>query len=306
MASRLRGDKFRRKREKMKNLDSSTYTVWRHDLLEIARQAVCQKIKVTVCVHFALDECNTADLTLYGEFLKITGHQAQFLVNGFDLDPGRSFPDFPECDYSFNITVEKKGGGKNKVEYGGRALILDQELGKNGLPTGLLMRLSPPTRARPVRMHARESCPAHLFRLPGLMLAGQEPLHRRHLLNILGHYYQQSSRPKPKLINISAGGVCLETEDPHCLRFMGADERFLFFFFSGDESSILCPNIFVGKKVGLFRDDKDKLTGLRIRFLREMLWTDPFSEVKWLNIESDGSSTIRKILAEGRREPDPK
>lgn len=286
----------------MKNLDTSTYTVWRPDLLEITRQALCQRAQVTIRTHYPLDKCNAADLTLRGEFLKITGKRVQFLSSGFDLDLGRSFPVFPDCGYSFNLTVED-GGAKKKMEYGGRGLILDQELGRNDLPIGFLMRLSQPTQARPTRVHPREDSPERLFRMPGLMLAGPDALNRRQLLNVLGHYYQQQSRPKPKLINISAGGVCLETEDPHCQRFMGADERYLFFFFSGDEASLLCPNIFIGKKVGVFRDGRDRLTGLRIRFLREMLWTDPLDEVKWIDIEKEGSSSIRKILAQGRGRP---
>lgn len=287
----------------MKNLDTSLYTVWRPDLLTIVHLAVSQKRKVTIQSYFPLDECNKADLALYGEFIKLSGHQVQFIVNDFNLDPGKSFPANPECEYTFNVALDKDGQVRNKVEYGGRALILDQELGRNNLPEGLLMRLSPPTRIRPLRRHAREECPDHLFRLPGLMLIGPDTINRRQLLNVLGHYYQQKSRPKPRLINISAGGVCLETEDPHCQRFLGADESYLFFFFSGDEDSLTCPNVFMGKKVGLFRGEKDRHTGLRIRFLREMLWTDPLDEVKWIDIENSGSDTIRKILAAGHGRP---
>lgn len=284
----------------MKNLDSTLYKVWRPDLQDIAHLAVSQKRKVTIHTHYPLDKCNSADLTLFGEFLKITGQQAQFMVNSYDLDLGKLFPAEPECEYSFSVTISKDGISKNKVEYGGRAMILDQELGKNNLPLGLLLRLSQPTRIRPLRRHDREACPAEMFRLPGLLMIGQDAINRRQLLNVLGHYYQQKTRPKPKLINISAGGVCLETEDPHCLRFMGADESYLFFFFSGDENALLCPNVFIGKKVGLFRGEKDRHTGLRIRFLREMLWTDPLDDVRWIDIENGGSDTIRKILAASR------
>lgn len=287
----------------MKNLDTSLYTVWRPDLLEIAHLAVAQKTKVTLHTYFPLDECNKADLTLYGEFLKVTGQQVQYLVNDFDLDPGKAFPPEPECDYAFSVTYNKTDAARNRIEYGGRALILDQELGRNNLPEGLLMRLSQPTRIRPMRRHAREDCPAHLFRMPGLMLMGSETINRRQLLNVLGHYYQQKSRPKPSLVNISAGGVCLETEDPHCQRFMGADESYLFFFFSGDGDAVLTPNVFIGKKVGIFRGKQARHTGIRIRFLREMIWSDPLEEVKWLDIENDGSDTIRKIMAAGRGHP---
>lgn len=287
----------------MNTFSTATYPMWRPDLYGIVQLAIEQKRPVTIQCHFPLDDCNSADLSLSGRFLKITGQQSQYIVDSFDVDTGNVFLQAPECEYSFAVRHPRSEAGKSLVEYGGRALILDQELQKNDLPDGLLLRIAMPCRIRPMRLYRREACPENVFRMPGLMLIDQAPINRRQLLNVLGHYYQQKSRPKPSLVNISAGGVCLETEDPRCQRFMGAEESYLFFFFSGPEERLKCPNVFLGKKVGIFRSGSARHAGLRIRFLRELIWTDPLDDLKWIDIERDGSRTIREILG-GDKNPE--
>lgn len=284
----------------MNNFDSAAYNVWHPDLYGIVQRAIDQRSSVTIQSHFPLDPCNSADLSLFGRFLKITGQQVQYIVNEFDLDLGKTYAPAPECEYSFAVEMPRGMSGGSKVEYGGRALILDQELQKNDLPEGLLLRISMPCRIRPMRRHKREVCPDNMIMMPGLLLIDQEPVNRRRLLNVLSHYYRQKTRPKPRLVNISAGGVCLETEDPHCQKFMGAEESYLFFFFSEENGPLKCPNVFLGKKVGIFRTGNSRPAGLRIRFLREMVWTDPLEDLKWQDIENDGSPTIRKLLDKWR------
>lgn len=280
----------------MYNFPSSTYHVWRPELPELVREAIGQQSTVAVHTHYHLDKCNTADLDLKGRIIKFTGHQAQFLVDSFDLHPGHAYPVDPECEYSFSIDQPKNDTGSGRVEYTGRALILDRELARNDLPQGLLLRLALPNRFRPLRRHKREKCPGSFIQMPGLMLIDKPPVNRQQLLNVLGHYYRQKSRPKPELVDISAGGVCLQTEDAHCLRFLGAEESYLFFFFSEQPGVPTVPHVFMGKKVGIFRSSTSRHAGLRIRFLREMVWTDPVEDLKWIDIDAEGSRTLQKLI----------
>lgn len=285
----------------MYNFPPSTYHVWRPELPELVREAIAQNSPVVVHTHYDLDKCNKADLELRGLIIKFTGHQAQFLAKSFDLHLGHAYPADPECEYSFSIDQPKTEGFKSRVEYTGRALILDRELARNDLPQGLLLRLALPNRVRPLRRHQRAKSPGSFIQMPGLMLIDRPPVNRQQLLNVLGHYYRQKSRPKPELVDISAGGVCLQTEDAHCLRFLGAEESYLFFFFSEQEGSPLIPHVFMGKKVGLFRSGSSRHDGLRIRFLREMVWTDPTEDLKWIDIDVDGSKTLQKLIDQGKK-----
>lgn len=283
----------------MHELDNEIYHLWRPDLGGIVRRAIAQKCSVVIQSHLPLDPCNSADVRLEGKFLGLTGQHAQYLVENFDLDTARNYPPSPTCDYSFAVDMPLNGGGLSRIEYGGRAMIMDQELQKNNLPEFLLLRITAPTRIRHARRHERLDCPEDLFSMPGLMLIDREPTDRRRLLALLWHYYRQKTRPKPELVNISAGGVCLKTEDPRCHRFMGNEERYLFFFFTPAMGKQKVPTVLVGKKVGLFRSDAARRNGLRIQFLREMIWTNPDEELKWIDVENNGSQAIRKLMKAG-------
>ena len=147
-------------------------------------------------------------------------------------------------------------------------------------------------------MHERLSTPQHLFLMPGLMIMDQEPINRRRLLALLGHYYHQKDRPKPTLVDISAGGACLKSNDQRCQRFMGAEENYLFFFFSETDGLLNSPTVLLGKKVGILRGEDASHAGLRIRFLKELVWTGPNEDLKWRDVSGDGSPTIKKMLEE--------
>lgn len=289
----------------MHNFEAETYHVWRPDLLAVAGLAVNQKSSVVIQCHMYLDKCNTADVTLKGRFLDITGHQAQFIVDNFDLELSRNFPIWPECEYTFVVDQPLSSGPGNRVEYGGRAIIQDFELHRNNLPIGLLLRLTTPTRIRQLRKHKRHSTPQKVIAMPGLMLIDQAPTSRRRLLMLLAQYYHQKNRPRPELIDISAGGVCVQTEDTHCQRFMGAEESYLFFFFPANQGNPKCPFVFVGKKVGIFRTDESRHAGLRIKFLRELLWDQPEDELKWVDIGPEGSITLEKMISEWNKANPP-
>lgn len=286
----------------MHDFENETYRVWRPDLHRIVRQAIAQKSAVIMESHMPLDECNSADVRLTGRFLKMVGHQAQYIVDNYDLDIARNFPVAPECEYSLDVDMPLSDGNMARMAYAGKAFVLDTELGRNNLPEGLLLRMTRPSRVRHLRRHERLNCDDRFIMMPGLMLIDQPPANRRHLLNLLGHYYHQRARPKPALVDISAGGVCLRTEDQRCQRFMGAEEYYLFFFFSGGLNDSRCPHVFIGKKVGILRGNDSRHTGLRIRFLKEMIWSDPGEELKWINVEADGSKTIRKLVEAWNRQ----
>lgn len=287
----------------MHNFEPDTYHVWRPDLLEVIKYSIQQRQKALIQSHLALDECNTGDVTLIGRFLGLNGHVAQYVVENFDLDVSNAFPAFPQCEYIFTADLPVREQGVARIEYAGRAVILDQELQRNNLPESLLLRVGQPGRIRRLRRHERRPSSGDLFLMPGLMLMDQEPINRRRLLALLGHYYRQKNRHKPKLVDISAGGVCLESHDPRCNRFLGCEESYLFFFFSENNGLLNSPNVFMGKKVGIYRGEDGNPAGLRIRFLKELVWTGPNEELKWKDVEADGSQTIRKMLEDRAEKP---
>lgn len=264
--------------------------------MPIIQQAIAQRSMVSLECHFPIDKCNKADLQLFGRFIKITGQQAQFETEKYDFGPGSSFPAAPECDYTLGVMTPRSDGKPALVQYGGRATILDQELGDNDLPLGLLLRMGAPSRVRPMRRHARGKNPEGVL-MPGLMLIDTPPRNRRQLLDALAYYYRQKSRPRPRLVDISAGGACLETEDSVCLRIMGAEEHYLFFFFSASDTEPRFPHVFLARKVGLFRSGQTRHAGLRIRFLKELSWSDPMQELQWNEVSDDGSQTVAALLS---------
>lgn len=281
----------------MNNFYFETYHLWHPDFRQALSYAIRNKSAVTITSNMPIDECNKADIDLKGRFVGVSGSYLQFVVENFAPDLSNNFPGAPECEYAFKAASPFPGNGEALFEYGGRAYIIDQELQSNDIPESLLLRLSPPSRLRRLRQHGRVPSPEGVILMPGLLLLDREPINRRRLLALLGYYYRQKERPRPGLVDISAGGACLETSDPHCLRFMGTEESFLFFFFSEKDGVLDNPHVFMARKVGLLRDEKSQHTGLRIKFLRELVWTGPNEELKWLNIEFSGSESIKEIIA---------
>lgn len=280
----------------MNNFDNESYQIWHSELREVFREAIGQKSDMVIYSHLPLDLCNSADVTLYGKVLAFTSQKAQYMVDGFDLSSSRNFLPSPQCEYSFAVNMPAPGGGVRKIEYSGRAVILDRSLQKNNLPDGLLLRVSRPNRIRHLRRHARSECPAGQILMPGLVLVDKPPANRRSLLNLLANYYQRKNRQPPNIINISAGGVCLQTRDQGAQRLLSSEENYLFFFFTQKPEPGACPNIFMGKKVGIFRRDSATMPALRIRFMRELVWNDPAEEIIWKDISTEGSDTLNVLL----------
>lgn len=277
----------------MRGFNNEIYHVWRPEFDEVAQQAIRQHSDVEIHCHMPLDECNSADVELKGRFLAIDNFQAQFLVESYDLELTKNYAVFPDCEYSFAADAQVQ----DKMEYAGRAIILDTELKKNNLPAGLLLKLSPPTSIRRVRRHERIACADSRIAMPGLMLIDQPPQSKKQLLALLAHYYKDKKRPRPELVNISAGGVCLKTKDMRYHRLMGTDENYLFFFFSDDGNGIGSPHVFLCKKVGIFRGTSSLNTCLRIKFLKELVWELPENELKWVDVEKEGSRVVQIMLS---------
>lgn len=280
----------------MYGFNAERYHVWRPNFDEAARRAVNQRNRVIIQTHWPLDKCNRADLILYGRFLAIRNFQAQFLTEDYNLNLSKNFPLSPECEYSFRVDMPDGVGANMAMEYGGRALILDSEPQRNDLPMGLLLRVSAPTRARRVRAHTRITETDGVIGMPGLMLVDKVPATRMELLALLAIYYKDKKRPRPTLVDISAGGACLKIADQHYWRAHGADDKFLFFFFADEKTGLKTPSVFVGKKIGFFRDPESHRAGLRLKFLKELVWAQPEDNLKWIDIEATGSVLLDKIL----------
>lgn len=276
--------------------NAGRYHVWRPNLDDVAKLAINQRNRVTLWTHWPLDKCNKADLTLYGRFIAFGNFQAQFLTENYRLDLSKNFPANPECDYTFKARMTDETGAAVVMEYGGRALILDSELGKNDLPLGLLLRVSAPTRAKRVRAHNRVTQTGDIAGMPGLMLVEKIPASRMELLALLALYYKDKTRERPTLVDISAGGVCVKTGDTHYQRIHGSGDKFLFFFFTDEKTGHMTPAVFVCKKVGIFRDPDSQRAGLRLKFIKELVWEQPEDNLKWIDVEAGGSIFLGKIL----------
>ena len=279
----------------MQDFDIDTYRMWRPDLQEAIRSAMRQKKQVVIQTHWQIDLCNAADFVFSGKIVGLTGQLAQYVVESYNCDYGNIFPVVPECEYIFAAEISA-ANVKNNIEYSGKAKIVDQELLKNDLPESLLLRIGQPSRIRRLRIHKRFSDITSFILMPGILVMDQEPINRRKLLALLGHYYRQKQKAKLEIVDISAGGACLRLNDHRYNRFMGAEEHFLFFFFPEDDGLLMNPAVFLAKKVGILREDNSSHSGLRIRFLKELVWTPPNEDLRWNDITSEGSEVINGLM----------
>lgn len=276
--------------------DKETHHIWHPDLFEIFAQARIQKSIVTIQCHLPLDRCNTADIVLSGKFGTLEGQKAKFKVESLDMFLEKRFPSDPTCEYSFVLDLPLGKKRLGRIEYTGKATILDRILQKNDLPSELLLRVSLPTRIRHVRRHQRKKSVDCQGLIPGLILIDQEPSDRRQLLRLLSHYFRKNNDRRPRLINISAGGVCVETSDSSGYRLLAADERYLFFFFFKSPQNEKTPMVFLGRKVGAFKVQETGSAALRIQFLRELVWSGPNTDLIWQDVTGNGSDKVRQIL----------
>lgn len=276
--------------------DKETRHIWHPSLFEIFNLAWVQKSVVTFQSHLPIDACNTADLRLYGKIGQLSGQQAKFVVESMDMTLDKRFPAYPLGEYSFEVDFPLGRRRVARMEYSGKGVILERKLQKNDLPAELLLRISLPSRIRHVRRHHRIGPNSCEPMVPGLVLIDRTPNNRRQLLRLLEYYYRRKWKPKPRLVNISAGGVCVETSDPSGNRLLAADERYLFFFFLKAPEKEKVPLVFVGRKVGAYKGHESGTSALRIQFLRELVWTQPNTELEWRDISVSGSDRLRQIF----------
>lgn len=269
--------------------------MWRPDLQEAIRSAMRQKKKVVIQTHWPIDSCDAADFVFSGRIVGLTSQLAQYVVESFDCDNGNIYPKSPECEYVFAADMPVKNS-RHRIEYGGKAKINDQELLKNGMPESLLLKIGAPSRIRRLRMHTRHAGLSETILMPGLLVMDQEPQNRRRLLALLGHYYKQKQRTRLELVDISAGGACLRISDLRFNRLLGAGEHYLFFFFPEQDGLLMSPCVFLAKKAGILRDEGSAYAGIRLRFLKELVWTGPNEELKWNDISQDGSESLQHLM----------
>lgn len=276
--------------------DKETTHIWHPGLFEIFNQARHQQSVVTFQSHLPLDACNTADVQLYGKIGQLSGQQAKFVVESMNMTLDNRFPADPLGEYSFEVDLPIGRRRVARMEYSGKAVILERKLQKNDLPAELVLRISLPTRIRHVRRHHRIPLNSCEPMVPGLVLIDHAPTSRRQLLRLLEYYYRRKWKPKPRLVNISAGGVCVETTDPSGHRLLAADERYLFFFFLKAPEKEKVPLVFVGRKVGAYKGQEIGTAALRIQFLRELVWTAPNTDLEWRDISATGSDRLRQLF----------
>lgn len=256
---------------------------------------------MTVCGHLPLDPCENADLELTGRISGFDGLEADFRTVSFAFGQDRtapgsmSFPADPACEYFFVLDGVRRPKGATRMEYSGKAFILDRMLMPNNLPGFLRLRFSLPSRIRPLRRHPRKSCSRGLEIIPGLVLVEKVPQNRSQLVGLLHRYYKSKNRPRPVLVNISAGGACVRTADQIAQRLMGTEESYLFFFFLKTAGREMKPWVFLGRKVGVSPGLDGG--GLRIQFMRELVWQSSSEELVWRDICSEGSEKLARELA---------
>lgn len=276
--------------------DKETTHIWHPSLFEIFNQTRLQKSLVNFQSHLPLDACNTADMQLLGKIEQLSGQQAKFVVESIDMSLENHFPRDPLGEYSFEVDLPIGRRRVARMEYSGKAVILERKLQKNDLPAELLLRISLPSRIRHVRRHNRIASNFCEPMVPGLVLIDRTPTSRRQLLRLLEYYYRRRWKSRPRLVNISAGGVCVETSDASGHRLLAADERYLFFFFLKAPEKEKVPLVFVGRKVGAYKVQENGTAALRIQFLRELIWTGPNTDLEWRDISATGSDRLRQLF----------
>lgn len=238
-----------------------------------------------------------------GFITNVNGQECQVAIRGSSIEFGSPYPDYPACEYSL-VLASHYLGQNFQTEYMGNARILQTGKVRDGIPGEALLHFSLPVRSRPIRRHDRLDCARWTDIIPGLALLDGKPQSRQQLLSFFHHYFRKPQRKVPTLINISPGGVCLRTEDVIARRLMSSQDRYLFFFFLKSLIEERMPQVFLGRKAGVFRVPQSAANDLRIQFLNELEWTDNSQELQWHDIAHSGSENLRRILEDLPQEQD--
>ncbi len=132
--------------------------------------------------------------------------------------------------------------------------------------------------------------------LLGLLVVSDPPANRQALRAEIKAYYKTHSERRPNLINLSAGGACLSVDADLARRALMAHELYLFFLAPAFAGQGEPPHIFMGKKVGTYRDAHERTLALRMRFIYELDWDKSQFALHWADIEFSGSERLRRDI----------
>ena len=267
-----------------------SYHLWHPDILGIFQAAQAQGAPVTLKSHMRLDAANEADVTLRGGITAVRGQVARFRADGYDFSFSGRAPADPACSYAFSVDLPRALRDVIRVEYEGRATILDRALGRNNLPKTLELRVSLPSKIRRRRRHDRISCGPGRVEGARLILVEAPPRRPADLERLLEAADGQAEQ---QLLNLSVSGACLLAGEAIRQKLMAAQERYLVAFTPVTPVRPPRPLAFLGRKVGVF-PRPDGPAALRIRFSEELDWKD--GELRWLNIERNGSAVLARLL----------
>lgn len=269
-----------------------SHHLWHPDILGIFQAAQTQTVPVTLKSHMRLDEANEADVTLRGGITAVKGQLARFRAESYDFAFSDRAPADPGCTYAFAVDLPHALRDVIRVEYEGRATILDRALGRNNLPKTLELRVSLPSKIRRRRRHGRIDCGPGRVKNAGLVLVETPPSSRDELELLFGASEGQEA---PTLLNLSVSGACLLTGEAIRQKLMAAQERYLLSFVPYTLNGAGRPLAFLGRKVGVL-PRREGPSALRIRFSDELDASAPGEELRWVNIERGGSVALARIL----------
>lgn len=267
--------------------------LWQPDILGIFQAAQTQRSAVTLRSHLRLDAVNDADVILHGGITAVNGQVARFRAESYDFAFGGHAPEDPACAYAFALELPRALRDVIRVEYEGRATILDRELGRNNLPKTLELRVSLPSKIRRRRRHDRIACGPGRVEDAALVLVEAPPRRRADLERLLAAPF--AGREAPRLLNLSVSGVCLLAGEAIRQKLMAAQERYLLSFVPCTPERAARPLVFLGRKVGVY-PRREGPAALRIRFCDELDPTASGEELRWQNIERNGSAALPRVF----------
>ncbi|MDE5879067.1 MAG: hypothetical protein K2G99_03440 [Desulfovibrio sp.] len=267
-----------------------SYHLWHPDILGIFQAAREQGAPVTLKSHMRLDEANAADVTLRGGITAVRGQVARFRADDYDFAFSDRAPADPACAYAFAVDLPRALRDVIRVEYEGRATILNRALGRNNLPMALELRVSLPSKIRRRRRHDRIPCRPGRVEGAGLVLVEAPPRRAADLERLLETARGQGGQ---QLLNLSVSGACLLAGEAIRQKLMAAQERYLVAFTPLTPARPERPLAFLGRKVGVY-PRREGTAALRIRFSEELDWNN--GELRWLNIERNGSPALARLL----------
>lgn len=267
-----------------------SYHVWHTDTLDIFQAAQAQEAPVALKCRMRLDAAKWSDVVLRGKIASVRGHMVRFRTDSHSCSAGERAPADPACAYAFAVDMPYALGEDIRVEYEGRALILDRAPSSGNVPEILELRVSLPSKIRRQRRHDRVACGPGRVEAERLVLVEARPRRIPDLERLLEAPDEHGA---PQLLNLSASGACLLAGTAIRQKLMAVQERYLVSFRPLTPERAARPLAFLGRKVGVF-PRRDGPSALRIRFFEELEWKE--SGLDWHNIERKGSAALARLL----------